>query len=219
MNKPTFYEQVGIIIPGAVFLFGLILFFPDLHSILATNGFTLGELGIFVLLSYAAGHLVAAVGNVGEGLLWRLTGGMPSNWIVKEKTQLLSPHQRELVEARVQTHLGIAVARIRGLPRKEWFPISRQLYAKVMRHGKADRIDTFNGNYGLNRGLAAASLVLSGLAAARGEWLVAALLVVGSLIYGYRAYRFGVHYARELFVQFLTIDQVVTSTEKKADSE
>lgn len=42
MNKPTFYEQVGIVIPGALFLFGLVLFFPELRAFLGTGGVSLG---------------------------------------------------------------------------------------------------------------------------------------------------------------------------------
>ena len=51
MNKPTFYEQLGIIVPGAVLLFGLLLMFPTFRELLAKDGFSLGELGIYVILS------------------------------------------------------------------------------------------------------------------------------------------------------------------------
>jgi hypothetical protein len=63
VNKLTFYEQVGIVIPGSVFLFGLLLFFPVLQTVLTKDGVTVGELGIFVLLSMqraSAGAATAA---------------------------------------------------------------------------------------------------------------------------------------------------------------
>jgi hypothetical protein len=104
-----------------------------------------------VLLSYAAGHLIAALGNFAESLqiygrlfatvalnlasrsvlreaggaippayspawLWRPFGGMPSDWVVQEKTALLSDEQRELLPKKIQARLGItipAVAEIR----------------------------------------------------------------------------------------------------------
>ena len=66
-----------------------------------------------------------------------------------------------------------------------------------------DRIDTFN--YGLNRGLASACLVLLVVALARADWRISVGLLLAAVIYGYRAYRFGVHYARELYVQFLVL--------------
>jgi hypothetical protein len=93
VKKLTFYEQVGIVIPGSVLLFGLLFFFPSLKDLLAKDGVSVGQLGIFVLLSYAAGHLIAAVGNVLENILWRPFGGLPSDWVVKEKTNLLSDEQ------------------------------------------------------------------------------------------------------------------------------
>jgi hypothetical protein len=205
MKKLTFYEQVGIIIPGAIFLFGLLFYFPALRNMLAKDGITVGQLGVYILLSYAAGNLVAALGNVGEGLLWRLAGGMPTDWVTKSETTLISPQQRELVEKKLRSRLGIEVESIRGLDRKVWWPISRQLYSDVARHGKPDRIDTFNGNYGLNRGLASACFILAGVVATQQSWGPCMLLAGLTVVYAYRAYRFGVHYGRELYMQFLTL--------------
>jgi hypothetical protein len=206
VKKPTFYEQIGIIIPGAVFLFGLIFYFPALRDLLAKDGVTVGQLGIYVLLSYAAGNLVAACGNIGENVLWRTAGGMPSEWILKRETTLISSQQRELIQKKLGARLGIEITSIDGMNAKVWWPISRQLYADVARHGKSDRIETFNGNYGLNRGLAAACLILACIAAIQQSWWACVLLVALTIVYVYRAYRFGVHYARELYVQFLMID-------------
>jgi hypothetical protein len=115
MNKMTFYEQVGIVVPGSVFVFGLLFFFPVLQLVLTKDGVSLGDLGIFVLLSYAAGHLVAAIGNVGESFFWRLFGGMPTDWITRADTTLLSSLQIDLVERKVETRLGIT-ERGRSMP-------------------------------------------------------------------------------------------------------
>jgi len=91
------------------------------------------------------------------------------------------------------------------MDRKTWFPISRQIYADIAKNGKPDRIDTFNGNYGLNRGLAAATLALAIVSLAEAQKGVAAALVAVTVVYGYRAYRFARHYAREVYVQFLVL--------------
>lgn len=90
MNKITFYEQAGIVIPGSVFVFGLLFFFPAIQTVLTKDGVSLGDLGIFVLLSYAAGQLIAAIGNIGEIWFWRLFGCMPTDWITRTSTTLLS---------------------------------------------------------------------------------------------------------------------------------
>ncbi len=210
MNKLTFYEQVGIVIPGSVFVFGLLLFFPTLQTVLTKDGVSLGDFGIFLLLSYAAGHLIAVIGNAAESFLWGLLGGMPSTWVTRRETSLLSDSQIDLLEKKVETRLGITIGKIRGLDVNTWWPISRQIYADVAKNGKPDRIDTFNGNYGLNRGLAAASFALACIAAPQKQWSIAIGLLVLTAAYDYRAYRFGIYYARELYLQFLILSDADT---------
>jgi hypothetical protein len=206
----TFYEQVEIVIPGSVVLVGLLFYFPTLNALMAKDGVTLGQFGIFLLLSYAAGHVVAAVGNVVENIAWRVSGGMPSDWVTK--SGLLSPQQIDLVESKVRTRLGITIDKIRGLDRKVWWLISRQIYADVAKNGNPERIDTFNGNYGLNRGLSAACLGLAIVAALQAQWLIVIGLILLSGVFAYRAYRFGVHYARELYLQFLVLNGATTDS-------
>jgi hypothetical protein len=206
MNKLTFYEQVGIVVPGSVFVFGLLFFFPVLQTVLTKDGVSLGGLGIFVLLSYAAGQLIAAIGNVAESILWRFVGGMPTDWITRTDTTLLSSTQIDLVEKKLERRLGIT-EKVRGLNSKVWWPISRQIYADVAKNGKPERIDTFNGMYGLNRGLAAATFALACVAAVQEKWSIALGLLALTGVYDYRAYRFGVHYGRELYLQFLVLNK------------
>ena len=75
MNKLSFYEQVGIVIPGAVFLFVTMFYLPELRNVLGKDGVNLGGLGVFVLIAYAMGHLLGAVGNLIEAAYWRTRGG------------------------------------------------------------------------------------------------------------------------------------------------
>jgi hypothetical protein len=201
--KPTFYEQLGIIIPGSILMFGLVLYYPELKLLTTKDAFSVGELGLFVLIAYAAGHLVAAIANALEKLFW--WNGMPSDWVTDDPPALLSEEQVEKLREKVGSRLNITIARMAGYDKKKWWPVSRQIYADVGKNGKPDRIDTFNGNYGLNRGLASSCLVLVVVALAHTDWLIATGLFVAACIYGYRAYRFGVHYARELYLQFLVL--------------
>jgi hypothetical protein len=76
----------------------------------------------------------------------------------------------------------------------------------VAKNGKPDRIDTFNGMYGLNRGLAAATLSVACASFVVGQPRYGFGLLVLALIFAYRAYRFGVHYGREMYLQFLVLN-------------
>jgi hypothetical protein len=201
----TFYEQVGIVIPGSILVFGLVLYYPELKLLTTKDSMSVGELGLFILIAYAAGHLIAAIANALESVFWGVLGGMPSDWVTREPPSLLSAQQIENVRTRLKTRLSIDIPKITGSDRKAWWPVARQIYADVAKSGKPDRIDTFNGNYGLNRGLASSCLVLTVVALAHADWLIAAGLIAGAAIYIYRAYRFGVHYARELYLQFLVL--------------
>jgi hypothetical protein len=201
----TFYEQVGIVIPGALFIVGLLFYSPALNTLVAKDGVTLGQFGIFLLLSYAAGHFIAALGNVLESALWRSFGGMPSDWVTRQKPSLLSPQQIVALETKVASRFDVNIGKLPGTDRKVWWPISRQVYADVVKNGKVERIDTFNGNYGLNRGLSAACVALAIVATTQTQWYVVIGFLALAIVFAYRAYRFGVHYARELYLQFLVL--------------
>ena len=60
----SFYEQTGILIPGATLVFGLLFFFPEFRMLFFSDGVSIGGLGLFLLISYAAGHLAAALGSI-----------------------------------------------------------------------------------------------------------------------------------------------------------
>ena len=149
MKNLSFYEHAGIVVPGSVFLFGLFIIQPDLHDILAKDGITIGGLGIFILLSYATGHLVAAVGNMLEAILWRPFGGMPSNWVTNPKRSFLTEEQTAQLELRIRSRLQLGEGKVRDMPRARWNKIFQQLYRDVLASNPG-RSETFNGNYGLN---------------------------------------------------------------------
>ncbi len=207
MNKLSFYEQVGIVTPGAVFLFGMMFYISELRDVFAKDGVSVGGLGIFVIISYAIGHLLAAFGNVIENLYWRITGGMPSDWVVGPEPRLLSSVQIGKVEALIAARFGLILPPFAELTRKTWYPIFRQIYSDVEKHGKPGRGDTFNGIYGLNRGLSAATLALAVaiLIKTPAQWGVSLGLIGVSAVFLYRMQRFGVHYAREIYNQFLLL--------------
>ncbi|HET8919577.1 MAG TPA: hypothetical protein VFN27_07845, partial [Xanthobacteraceae bacterium] len=68
MNRSfDFYEYAGYIIPGSALTLGLLLFFPESRALFTKEGVTFGELGLFIIIAYAAGQLVQGIGN---GIAW-----------------------------------------------------------------------------------------------------------------------------------------------------
>lgn len=207
MRQFDFYEFVGVIVPGAVFLTGVALAWPDGSPLERIGDLSIGGLGLGVILAYAAGHLVQAVGNMVEKAWWWAWGGMPSDWPRSGSHTLIAPHQSSQLEERVRTLLHQPDFKLSSTNRRDWYSIVRQVYAAVAGDGRAARVDVFNGNYGLCRGLAASFLALIPSVALIQwpGWGVVAGLGLAAGIALYRMHRFGVHYGREVVVQFLAI--------------
>jgi len=197
-----FYEYAGVIVPGAILLMGLIWFFPETRVLFSKEGVTFGELGIFIILAYAAGQLTQGIGNVLEWLFWRPFGGFPSVQIFDGK--FLSTDQKARVTDALRTLSG-SEQDLTKLSEPERLAIVRQVYSRVSAAGQATRVDTFNGNFGLMRGLAA-SFALLVVAAAFTSKLTVTLAVAALLLLSLqRMYRFGRHYAIELFLRYISL--------------
>lgn len=198
-----FYEYAGVIIPGAVLGAGLLWLIPEGRLLLPLGDVSFGGLGLFVILAYAAGHLVQSVGNGLEWVWWKVRGGWPTEQALAGK--LLSPEQHtRLIDALGrETHMPRGTCR---LSTSERLALVREVYSVVVAAGRAGRVETFNGNYGLLRGLAASFVVLTCAALIFGQGAtVVGLLGALFLLALQRMDRFSKHYALELFVQYLLV--------------
>lgn len=208
MKSLTFYEQVGIVIPGSVFLFGLVLIYPDFKLAFSSESISIGGFGIFLVLSYACGQLIAAVGNILETIYWFFRGGMPSYWVLGGKPKILSSSQLMKIQSLINHRYNAGLI-LSTTTNSEWKNTFWQIFCDVEKHGKTERIDTFNGLYGLNRGLFTATLLLGLI----GSFLAISILIIeilftASAFFLLRMDRFAKYYAKEIFIQFLTISRV-----------
>jgi hypothetical protein len=196
----TFDEYAGFVIPGAVTLMAVLWLFPESRALVSKEGVTVGEFGLFVIIAYAAGQLLQALGNYLEWAWWRLSGGMPATRMLSGALLTAEQHRR-LLDALRPALGGTEPAKLSASDSRA---IIREVYAEVLAAGKAARVDTFNGSYGLMRGLAAAFVVLFVLAivAGKGVTVLGALFVLFMLAL-HRMHRYSQHYATELFTQFL----------------
>ncbi|BAF60581.1 hypothetical protein PTH_2400 [Pelotomaculum thermopropionicum SI] len=208
MKSFDHYEFTGIVVPGALAVIGISLLYPELRPVFLAKDITVGSLGIFIILAYIAGHLLQAIGNVIESVWWKLFLGIPTDWVRSKKDDLIASAQFEALEISLQRKLGLqGPIKMGEIDRQAWFSITRQIYAAVSAQSRAGRVDIFNGNYGLNRGIASGFLFISVLIIANNlsYWPVALGTLAGAIIALYRMHRFAKLYAIELFVQFLQL--------------
>jgi hypothetical protein len=204
IDKLDPYELIGVVAPGSVLLFGGMLLFPAVRAGLGGDGINLGGLGVFVILSFVAGHLVHALGNLVEPLIWRPFGGMPTSWVLLPEQRLLDQGQLARLRVACSRQLG---AELSQLDARQWSALTRELYSIVKNRGSVQRIDAFNRTYGFMRGIGVAFMVLSAIAVWQdpSSWMWAIIGIAVAMLAFYRMVRFGERYGRELLVEFIQV--------------
>jgi hypothetical protein len=208
----SFYEFVGVISPGMVCLMIVAYVIRYEDNLINICQLSVGGFGFIVIVAYFVGHLIQSVGNLFETVWWKLFGGMPTSWIVKRNScGYLSKCQVDALEGKMSNLLNLCtITTLSNYTTKEWYAITRQIYAAVKQEGASERLDIFNGNYGFFRGIAASLLmgililiIFNGIT----EWRSILIVTIFFFLALARMHRFGKHYARELFVQFLQIKE------------
>ena len=207
MDKLNYYEIVADIVPGLFLIVGIHVTLSNGWSLETLRELSVGGLGLLALLAYAVGNLLQAIGNLIESLWWKVWDGWPTEWIWNdENRRILTQAQRDKVFEKASRVLGVTVVDVKALKPSERRAVVSHIYTLLSKSGRTGRIDSFNGTYGLLRGTATASVVLSLLnilgQCARDRALLWGFIGAVAL---YRMHRFAQHYARELFLQFLEV--------------
>jgi len=210
-----FFEFASVILPGTLALFFGAVLSPMFKTVLLGGKFDLGELGVFVLLAYVTGHLIQSVGNLWEPLFWKVQGGVPTSWIRREDQDLISDPQVNLLRKQIPEKLRLDLPlNLSEIPPKRWRSITAQMYAAVESASRSKRVDAFNGNYSLLRGIASALLLLEAaiccLHPQPFKRLILGVFILLCLAI-YRMRRFGLAYARELFIQFIQLPDITSA--------
>jgi hypothetical protein len=199
------YEVIGIITPGIVVALMLTMEWPSFRTLLSEKGLSIGDFGLFVLVAFVLGHLIQAVGNLIEPIIW-FPSGLPTNWVRSTSQSLVTPEQRNA--------LGAAVAKMEGtaqdiskISRSQWLAVTTRAYGRLRMAGRSGRVDFANRTYGLSRGLSAALLAcLAWYAVAHRHDFVALLILAAALGAAVsRTRRAGIYYARALVLEFITL--------------
>jgi hypothetical protein len=208
-----------VIVPGGFFCAVLMLIYHH-NAAIDIHEWTVGALGVFLIMAYAVGHLVQTLSNMIEVFYWRAVGGMPIDWIRSGKKNLLS--ERKVLEleahARVKLKLGSGF-KIREQEGGTWYYTCRQMHALVVEHRPSQRAVHLESCYAINRGLACCVFALSVIYLLNDPftspveiqetdfnhlYMGTAIVLTGILTLG-RMQRYCVQYALELFAQFVLL--------------
>jgi hypothetical protein len=197
------YEIIGVITPGVVAGLLLTIEWPSFRTMLGDKGLSIGDFGLFVLVAFVLGHLLQAVGNVLEPVIW-FPFGLPTNWVRPRTQTLLTPEQRNALERAVAAMEGTAQEPAK-MNRRHWLAITTRAYGRLKAGGRSGRVDIANRAYGLSRGLSAALLACFAwyAIAHRNDYTALSILGAGLCAALWRMRRAGVQYARVLFLEFI----------------
>lgn len=159
-----------------------------------------GESLIFIVVAYGFGHILQGLGNYFESFLWFIYGGMPTSWLTKKNRfgkYLFEKSDREKIVEKIYTEYG----------KEEGKDFSRFIYTKLFVKKLTDRIDIFNGNYSLLRGLSVCFIILSGLCIYYFNWQITIVAFLFSIIAIIRTIRFAKYYAKEIYRTYLNFSE------------
>jgi len=203
------YEYIGVIAPGSVFCLGVMFLWPETKATIFNQDITIGEFGLFIIVAFVVGHLIQSIGNVIENILWRCFGGMPTCWVLQSKQTLLSFNQLKTLE-KITLHNHGEFTLLKNISSTEWVPVVREMYVQLLKAGRTGRIDAFNRNYGLLRGIASSFILIALLIVIKDfhDYMVSIIILIfGAIPSLYRMYRFGRNYGRELLIEYINLEK------------
>lgn len=198
MNKEfSFYEFAGIIAPSVIFLFFLDLMLKKAQTFTLFDFSNLGESIVFIVIAYGVGHVLQSFGYYIEKLIWWILNGKPTDWLLKKPRlcqKLLENDETKQILGKLEKEFGTG--------EKNY---GRLAFTKVYVEGKADRIEIFNGNFSLFRGLVICFLFLMIVAVCLnfGRWFLLPLILL--FLSAIHMVHFGKCYAREVYRTFFVL--------------
>jgi ABC-type multidrug transport system fused ATPase/permease subunit len=195
----SFYEFVGILVPSTILLYSIHLIIETVYKEQFVDFGKIGETLIFVIICYGFGHLLQAFGNIFENVLWWIYGGKPTKWLtVKNRfgNNLFEEVLNLKIEEKVKQKFGDNI-----------IDYGKLTYNVIFQKGKTTRIDIFNGNYSLFRGLVVSFFIISIMCMFFFNWKIITFSVILFFLAVIRMIRFAKHYAKETYRTFYNLDK------------
>lgn len=151
----SLYETLGVLVPGTLLIYSLLILFPDLKAVVATSNSAINA-GAFAAVAIFAGQMVQALASFSEPLLFKLWGGRPSEQALHKGLGLRYLPQPSAT--RLRNKLSAAVNR----PDSQ----AQDLFLYAMRRAStaaASRVETFNAQFAYHRSLVTLGVLLLAL--------------------------------------------------------
>lgn len=192
----SFYEFAGLIVPSVTLLFFLNITYEMYMQKPLVDMKNIGESLVFLVIAYGFGHILHAISNFYEKLIWFIARGMPTDWLLKKNR-----FGRNLMETDITTRLQTKLHAEYGTDSSTKY--GRLVLNKVRQQQKAVTIEIFNGNYSLLRGLSVTFIIMAVNCFFLFKPWIGYTFVALSLLATYRMIRFAISFARELFRTYL----------------
>jgi hypothetical protein len=195
----SFYEFVGIIVPSVILLYSTQLIVEFTFHRQIVDFAKIGETAIFVVVSYGVGHIIQSLGNIFENFVWFIYGGMPSKWLTNKnrfRRYLFDSPLNEKISEKIKNKFGEGIE-----------DYGRLTYNTIFLKEKTGRIDIFNGNYSLFRGLSISFLLIVFMCCYFFNWYITVLAILPFLLSVKRMIRFAKYYATEIFSTFYNLNE------------
>lgn len=194
----SFYEFVGIIVPSTILLYSTQLIIEFVYQKQIVDFAKIGETAIFVVVCYGVGHILQSLGNIFESILWFIYGGMPSKWLISKNrfgNNLFDNPLNDKIIEKVKLQFGDGIS-----------DYGRLTYNLIFLKEKTARIDIFNGNYSLFRGLSVCFLLITIICSFFFNWQTITLASIPFFLSLMRMIRFAKYYATETFRTFYNLN-------------
>lgn len=190
----SFYEFVGILVPGVTLLFFSEVIIELVYQKTIIDFSKVGESVVFLIIAYGIGHILQAVGNAFEIVMWKLFGSMPTQWLTKKNRfggTLFDAEQSDKIKTKVFQHFGEKSGKDYGRDIYNWLSLKEKVTEK--------RIDVFNANYSQFRGLTVTFYSLAIIVWVFLGWKLMLVPLALGLLSNFRMFRFAKLYATEIF--------------------
>ena len=197
----SFYEFVGILVPGVTLLFFTEVLIEIVYAKTIIDFSNIGESVVFLIIAYGIGHILQSVGNVFENLMWKLFGGMPTQWLTKKSRfgiTLFDVEQTEKIKAKIFQRFGENPGKDYGRDVYNLLSIKEKITEK--------RIDIFSANYSQFRGLTVSFYLLAIFVFIFLNWKLMLVPLTLGVLSNLRMFRFAKLYATEIFRTYLNIE-------------